>query len=356
MGASPRRGSPGSRWSTSRGVRSIAMPATRAAPRGPDRPLPLGVRRGAVRPPQPRRSPRPQAVEHPGGRGGQVKLLDFGIAKLLGNEGTLTETALHPLTPEYASPEQLRGSPSRSRATSTRSASCSASCSPASGRIGCRAPAARARHAILDGSPAPASERAPPRVGAGCAATSTPSCSRAPKGAGAPLPDRRAACGRPPPAPRRPAGHARGGIPGRIARGSSSADIGSACSRAPSRCSLCALGAALAGWRGVQEAAKEREVRRFLVRLFGSPSRESRGSDISARELLDRGTQRPDTALAGQPEVLSELLSVLGQIHLELGLFPVPIPCSAGRSSWRDVTGVRKTWSWPTASRASPLR
>ena len=45
---------------------------------------------------------------------GRVKLLDFGIAKLLDPEigpaeAPLTRTGLRPLTPEYASPEQIRG-------------------------------------------------------------------------------------------------------------------------------------------------------------------------------------------------------------------------------------------------------
>lgn len=45
---------------------------------------------------------------------GAVKLLDFGIAKLLGPEsdpGLATATGLQPLTPRYASPEQVRGDP-----------------------------------------------------------------------------------------------------------------------------------------------------------------------------------------------------------------------------------------------------
>src|SRR5678816_1710158 len=46
---------------------------------------------------------------------GDVKLLDFGIAKLLeddvGQESPLTQTGLVMLTPEYASPEQVRGEP-----------------------------------------------------------------------------------------------------------------------------------------------------------------------------------------------------------------------------------------------------
>lgn len=40
---------------------------------------------------------------------GQVKLLDFGIAKLLESESGLTKSA--PMTPRYASPEQLLGQP-----------------------------------------------------------------------------------------------------------------------------------------------------------------------------------------------------------------------------------------------------
>ena len=45
--------------------------------------------------------------------GGQPQLLDFGIAKLLGDTDSfapaLTHTGLQPMTPEYASPEQARG-------------------------------------------------------------------------------------------------------------------------------------------------------------------------------------------------------------------------------------------------------
>jgi len=48
-------------------------------------------------------------------RDGQVKLLDFGIAKLLAEgdttEATLTQVGRRALTPEYASPEQVRGEP-----------------------------------------------------------------------------------------------------------------------------------------------------------------------------------------------------------------------------------------------------
>ena len=47
---------------------------------------------------------------------GEVKLLDFGVAKLLGDEGLGEDTALtresgRALTPQYASPEQIAGRP-----------------------------------------------------------------------------------------------------------------------------------------------------------------------------------------------------------------------------------------------------
>ena len=42
---------------------------------------------------------------------GVPKLLDFGIAKIMDPSGGSTTTQLLPLTPEYASPEQLRGEP-----------------------------------------------------------------------------------------------------------------------------------------------------------------------------------------------------------------------------------------------------
>jgi eukaryotic-like serine/threonine-protein kinase len=48
-------------------------------------------------------------------KGGVVRLLDFGIAKVLNPQWspdtTLTRTDWRPMTPEYASPEQLRGAP-----------------------------------------------------------------------------------------------------------------------------------------------------------------------------------------------------------------------------------------------------
>lgn len=62
---------------------------------------------------------------------GTPKLLDFGIAKLLDESGNAEATVLRPMTPEYASPEQIRGRPSPRPRTSTLSASYSINCLPA---------------------------------------------------------------------------------------------------------------------------------------------------------------------------------------------------------------------------------
>ena len=42
---------------------------------------------------------------------GIPKLLDFGIAKILNTSSAAETTAVRPMTPEYASPEQIRGEP-----------------------------------------------------------------------------------------------------------------------------------------------------------------------------------------------------------------------------------------------------
>src|SRR5262249_52118069 len=74
------------------------------------------MRRGAFCPPESHRSQRLKAEQHSGkGRrraSGVPKLLDFGIAKWLHAEASAqlkTSMGLRPMTPDYASPEQVRG-------------------------------------------------------------------------------------------------------------------------------------------------------------------------------------------------------------------------------------------------------
>ena len=60
----------------------------------------------------------------------QVKFVDFGIAKILDdNEEGAPPTRLQPLTPDYASPEQLANRPvSTASDICNRSVSCSTGC------------------------------------------------------------------------------------------------------------------------------------------------------------------------------------------------------------------------------------
>jgi serine/threonine-protein kinase len=71
-----------------------------------------------------------------------------------------------------------------------------------------------------------------------------------------------------------------------------------------------------------RQAARATAVKDFLAGLFrGAGPAESRGRELTARELLERGVGRLDSALAGQPELQQELLAELGAIHQALGLY-----------------------------------
>jgi serine/threonine-protein kinase len=71
-----------------------------------------------------------------------------------------------------------------------------------------------------------------------------------------------------------------------------------------------------------RQAARATAVKDFLAGLFrGAGPAESRGKELTARELLERGVGRLDSALAGQPGLQQELLGELGTIHQALGLY-----------------------------------
>ncbi len=69
-----------------------------------------------------------------------------------------------------------------------------------------------------------------------------------------------------------------------------------------------------------QEAETARQVTAFLVDLFeGSDPSERLGDTITARALLERGTERIDQELSDRPSVRAELLGVLGEVYANLG-------------------------------------
>ncbi len=74
--------------------------------------------------------------------------------------------------------------------------------------------------------------------------------------------------------------------------------------------------------RAEQEAETASQTSEFLVSLFNvvDPS-EARGNTVTAREILDRGAERIDRELVGQPAVRSNLLRTMGRVYSGLGLY-----------------------------------
>jgi eukaryotic-like serine/threonine-protein kinase len=268
---------------------------------------------------------------------GQVKLLDFGIAKLLGEgsggETGLTETGMRVMTPEYAAPEQVFGAPVT---TATDVYALGAVLyelvsGERAHRLESRTPAEVWR-VVCEVDPVPPSSAA---IGAirqrlrGDVDTITLTALQK-------RPDRRY------PTVEQLASDVRRHLAGlpvtarpdtwryRAVKFVGRHRLGVAAGAVI----VLSLVAGLAGtiWQArvaaerarvaSAEAAKQRAVRDFLVQLFeASDPKQSRGRELTARELLDRGRRGIDTALAGHPEVRAELLTVLGIVHRSLGSF-----------------------------------
>ncbi|MEO8192863.1 MAG: serine/threonine-protein kinase [Gemmatimonadales bacterium] len=271
---------------------------------------------------------------------GDVKLLDFGIAKLLADEGgetpaTLTELRL--MTPEYAAPEQVRGEPvttatdvyalgavlyellsgkrahrfDRKTAAEIERVVCEVDPEPPSVALSDRDSQARRQVAgDLDTIVLKALDKDPARRYASAEALHEDLRRYE---AGLPVTARPDTFGY---RARKFARRYRVLVTGAAAVFVTLlAGLGGTLwqSRAASR------QASLAS----AEAAKALQVKSFLVNLFKvTDPAESRGREITARELLERGSLQIDTALSRQPEVQAELLDVLGVINGEIGLLP----------------------------------
>ncbi len=74
--------------------------------------------------------------------------------------------------------------------------------------------------------------------------------------------------------------------------------------------------------RANEQAALAQQVSDFLLDLFlVSDPNESKGRDITARELLDRGARRIQNQLDNQPVVRAKLMSTIGSVYQALGQF-----------------------------------
>ncbi len=90
-----------------------------------------------------------------------------------------------------------------------------------------------------------------------------------------------------------------------------------------------------------QEATKLAEVKDFLVNLFEvSDPDESKGKTITARELLDQGADRVERELANQPELKSEMTALLADVYQKLGVYErAEALSSQSLAMWRSLYG-----------------
>ncbi len=268
---------------------------------------------------------------------GEVRLLDFGIARLLGSNlaDAVTEPErLHgPLTPAYAAPEQLRGEPV-STATDIYSLGCLIY-ELLVGQLPFDASAV-VNHDASCKAPNRTQPEAPSRAMLSGADTNTLVAARSLRGdldvivlkAMQPEPERRYVTvealaqdlrnhlqGRPIAARRDSALYRTGKFVRRHRVGVALAAV----------CVLALLvttGAAL--WEAANSRAQARRaeaVTDFVVDIFrvADPRGTPGGNKFSAKDVLDSGAKRLDASLVTQPQLAASLAEVLGKVYLELG-------------------------------------
>jgi serine/threonine-protein kinase len=272
---------------------------------------------------------------------GDVKLLDFGIAKLLtGGEGAAATQTLRALTPEYASPEQIRGEPVttasdvyslgvilyellsgqrpyrlagrtpheieravlEAQVERTSIAAASDGAATAAARSSTPERLRRRLRGDLDTIVVTALRKEPQRRYSSVEQLATDL--------------RRHLGGLPVFARGDTVGYRAGKFIGRhrlsvgVALGIAALLIGTL------------IVTQLQSARIAQERDKAEQLSQFLMDLFGAPDPwYGRGASVTVREMLDSGAARISRELAGQPDAQADLLSVIGRSYWGLGLY-----------------------------------
>ena len=278
---------------------------------------------------------------------GSVKLLDFGIARLLaGDDGQAqsaapaTRTGLRAMTPEYASPEQIRGGliSTVSDVYSLGVLLYELLAGRRPYRVTDRSPA-EIEHAVLHLDPEPPSVSVA-RNGTDSAAARSTTPAKLIRSLRGDLdtivltalrkePERRYAS-----VERLAAdvGRYLDGLPVTARRDRWSYRTQKFVRRHPLAVTSAVLFAAflvtftaltmLQSRRVARERDKATQLAGFLTNLLGAPEPwYGRGSSVTVSELLDSATRTLDSSLTDEPEVRAHLLGVMGEAYWGLGLF-----------------------------------
>ncbi len=264
-------------------------------------------------------------------QGGRVKLLDFGIARVLGDDGadSLASTATRTqasMTPSYAAPEQLRlGEVTTASDVYALGVMLFELLSGARPYSLAGASPAEAERIVCETIPPPPSTVAPTDRARALRGDLDTICLKAL----AKEPDRRYASAEALgadlqrhldglPVLARPA--TRRYRTGRFVRRHR---VGVAAAALVALAVVGGAGVALWQARAARlEAAKAVAVNDFLVGLLGAASPEADGRDVRVADLLDAAALRLDTAFAGQPDIEATAQHSLGVTYRELGLYP----------------------------------
>ena len=89
--------------------------------------------------------------------------------------------------------------------------------------------------------------------------------------------------------------------------------------------------------RARSEATKAREVAAFLSNLFqGANPVQARGQALTARDLLDRGTAAIAIQLKGQPDVQASLLLLMSEAYERIGVMPTALDLAQQSTALRE--------------------
>ncbi|HYV17443.1 MAG TPA: serine/threonine-protein kinase [Verrucomicrobiae bacterium] len=297
-------------------------------------------------------------------RAGEVKLLDFGIAKPIGlhpeaGEEPLTRTDVRPMTPEYASPEMVRGGPVTTASdvyqiglllyellTGARAQPLDGATATQAERVVCDIDPPPPSIVVLRGPEARAAARSSTpaalarRLQGDLDAIVMQAIRKEPERRYAtPLDfahDLKAALASEPVRARRGTTlyRARKFVRrNRVATAFAATVVtllvgfGAWMAVLYGRASANLSRARAAESSAAHEAETARQVSDFLVRLFGvSDPGEARGSTVTARALLDDAAKRIGPELESQPEVQARLMQVMGQVYINLGLYDAAEP------------------------------